>query len=310
MATMLGAGVPLLKALDNIASNARSGGLRSFAVNLSKFIVGGGRLSDGIEKLPGIHDEYIINMVRVGEQGGFLDAKFREIAEFLEKVQRFRMTFISGLIYPLILFHGSVLFPPLFYFFIGQPVTYFRVTLSVLIPFYLIVLFTWALYATLGEIREIRTIFDFFLAYFPLIGGVMRKLAVSRFTRALSNLFEAGVGVTPSIRIASQACGNVVLAERLERMGDMVDKGVSLSKSLQSSGLFSSTALQLIATGEESGDVVKLLKKTSDFIDEQLEESMARFFVVLPVIFYIILGVYIGYVFITGMLKLYQGILI
>jgi type IV pilus assembly protein PilC len=309
MGTLVGAGIPLLKALESVSVNAPSRAMQRFAAAVKERIIGGSTLSEAIERLPGISDEFIINLVKVGEQVGFLDVKFKEIALFLEKILRFRTSIITHQIYPLILFHASVLLPPLFYLFIGQPETYLKVTLSILIPFYLITFFTILLYVTLNEIRAFRIIFDWFLAYIPILSGISRTMAVARFSRAMSCLYEAGVVLTQAVPIAARACGNAVIAEQLSAITPSLDRGTFLADALNRTRLFHPMAIQLLATGEDTGDVSKMFRKTTEFLDEQLEETMKRFFVILPFVIYAFMGFYIGYVFITTFMKLYKSVL-
>jgi type IV pilus assembly protein PilC len=310
MGTLVGAGIPLLKALESVSVNAPSRALQKFARTMKESIIKGSTLSEAIERLPGISDEFIINLVRVGEQVGFLDVKFKEIALFLEKILRFRTSIITHMIYPLILLHASILLPPLFYIFLGQVETYLKVTLSFLIPFYLITTFTILLYVTLNEIKPIRVIFDWFLACIPILSGISRTMAVARFTRALGCLYEAGIVLTLAVPISARACGNMAIAEQLAGITRSLDSGILLADALNKTRLFHPMAIQLLATGEDTGDLAKMLLKTTEFLDEQLEETMKRFFVILPFVIYALMGFYIGYVFITQFMKIYKSLML
>jgi type IV pilus assembly protein PilC len=110
--------------------------------------------------------------------------------------------------------------------------------------------------------------------------------------------------VSSSIRTAASACGNAAIEGVIAKTISNVDAGAPLSQALDRTGIFPPTAIQLIATGEESGETVKLLYKTADYLDDQLEESAKRLFIILPIIMYAIMGSYIGYIFITKFLEL------
>ncbi|MDQ7822635.1 MAG: type II secretion system F family protein [Candidatus Eremiobacteraeota bacterium] len=306
MATMLKAGVPIVKSLETIGTNALSRGQRRFALAMADFVAKGGRLSDGLSELPGIRDDFVIAMVRVGETGGFLDQKLRELAFFLEKVQAFRMSFMSSMIYPLLIFHGSVLLPPLFYLFTGEASTYFRVILTVLVPFYALVASLAVLHTVLASSRAFRSFCDSVFVFTPLVGGVIKKFAVARFARAFANLYESGINVNQCVTAASSACGNMLLAGRFRKIAPAIDRGTPLSQAFRQSGLFPPLALQLIATGEETGTMATMLLKSADILDEQLDHTMKRFFVILPVLVLLMAGGYVGYVVIRQYMKIFD----
>jgi len=303
MATMLTAGLPLLKSLESVSTNSPSLKLKHYARSLAAFISKGGSISEAMEKVPGISDLFIINMVRLGETTGFIDARFKEITSFLEKINTFRMQFLTHLIYPTIIFHAGVLLPPLFYLFTGNPERYFIVILSVLLPIYGLVMISAILYLLLRNVKEIVFVYDFIVAIIPIISGLVRKSAISRFTRAFACLYDAGLGVSRGIEFAAAACGNSAIAPRLAAMVPVIDRGATMSEAMNGSRLFPSMALQMISTGEETGDVSQLLRKVSEYLDEQLEATVKRFFIILPILFYMVMGTFIGYIFIKEFLR-------
>jgi len=310
MATLMKAGVPVTKSIESIAKNAHSRTVKAFAESISRFVIEGKPISDALEVLPGISDHYIINLVRVGEQVGIVDTKFREIAEYLERIYSFRMNLITQMIYPLVVIHASILLPPLFYLFTGHVDTYLRMTLTVLIPAYAIVMFGAVMYITMTDSPGVRRFFDSAIAHLPLISGLVLKTAVARFTRALATLYDAGAGLSYGISVAAKACGNSFLAERFESMTVNIDKGIPLTESFSNTGLFPPIALQLIGTGEDTGELSRTLYKTADYLDEQLAESLKRFFSIVPIFFILVLGVYVGYVFIQFFSSIYKGTVI
>ncbi len=310
MATLMKAGVPVTKSLESIAKNAPSGTVKIFAKSISEFVLPGKSLSEALEKLPGISDQYIISLVHVGERVGLVDSKFREIAEYLERIYSFRMNLITQMIYPLVLFHASILMPPLFYAFTGQMETYLRMTLSVLIPAYAIAIVGMVMYATMTDSPGIRRFMDSVLANFPLVSGLVLKMAVARYTRALATLYDAGAGLSYGVGIAAKACGNSCLATRFESMILFIDKGIPLTECFSKTGLFPSLAIQLIGTGEDTGELARSLYKTADYLDEQLAESTKRFFSIMPVFLYLIMGAYVGYIFIKFFAGIYKGTVI
>ncbi|MGV8123354.1 MAG: type II secretion system F family protein [Candidatus Xenobiia bacterium LiM19] len=310
MATLMKAGVPITKSIESIGKNAPSRTVKAFANSISEFVIQGKPFSDALERLPGISDHYIFNLVRVGEQVGLVDVKFREIAEYLERIYSFRMNLITQMIYPLIIIHASILLPPLFYLFTGHVDTYLRLTLTVLIPAYAIVIVGAVMYITMTDSPGIRRFFDSVMAHLPLISGLVLKTAVARFTRALATLYDAGAGLSYGIGVAAKACGNTFLAVRFESMTLNIDKGIPLTESFTKTGLFPPIALQLISTGEDTGELSKTLYKTADYLDEQLAESLKRFFAIIPIFFILVLGIYVGYVFIQFFSSIYKGTVI
>jgi type II secretory pathway component PulF len=310
MATMIKAGVPITKSLESIAKNAPSRTVQKFARSISGYVMEGKALSEAIETLPGINDHYIINLVRVGEQVGLVDTKFKEIADYLERIYSFRMSFITQMIYPLVIIHASILLPPLFYIFTGHVETYLRLTLTVLVPAYAIVFFCIIAYVTMTDAPAIRRTIDSIVAHIPIVGGLVLKVAVARFTRALATLYDAGAGLSYGISVAAKACGNAFIAGRFESMTANIDKGIPLTDAFTQTRLFPPIALQLVGTGEDTGELSRTLYKTADYLDEQLAESTKRFFAVIPIFFYIILGIYVGYIFINFFTGIYKGTVI
>jgi type II secretory pathway component PulF len=304
MTTMLAAGLPLLKSLESVGANSPSGRLRNYARSLAVHISRGESVSDSMEKVPGIHDLFIVNMVRLGEQTGFLDARFKEITQFLEKINSFRMQFLTHMIYPIIVFHVGVLLPPLFFLFTGNPERYLTVTLSVLLPFYGLIVFGTVLYLILRNVKEIVMIYDFTISVIPIVSGIVKKSAISRFTRAFASLYDAGLGLSQGVKVAAAACGNSAYGKRLQAMAPVIDKGNPLTQAMAGTRLFPPMVLQMVSTGEETGDVAHLLRKVSEYLDEQLEATVKRFFIILPILFYLVMGAFIGYVFITQFLRI------
>lgn len=309
MADMLKAGVPLVKSIELIGESVNSRNMKDFSKDLSKFIVDGGKLSDGFSRYSGINDEYILNMIKIGEQGGFIDEKFREIAIFLEKIRSIKMKLIYNLIYPVILLHAGILLPPLFNLFTGNVKVYFQCTLSVLIPLYLTVLAIAVFFPIFSEIQLIRNVFDSFLVNIPLIKGLVKKLSVARFTRAFGGLYEAGVPLSQSILISSRACGNVIIGGKFANMSKAVDAGMPIEQVMAATGLFSPISIQFISTGKDTGDLGRMLLKAADVLDGELDETIKRFTLIFPIFIYLIIGIYVGYTVINTFLGIYKGIL-
>ncbi len=141
------------------------------------------------------------------------------------------------------------------------------------------------------------------MACIPIISGLVRKSAISRFARAFASLYDAGLGVSRGIEVAAAACGNTAMAGKLAAMVPIIDKGAPMSEAMTKSRLFPPIALQMISTGEETGDVSQLLRKVSEYLDEQLETTVRRFFIILPILFYMVMGSFIGYIFIREFLR-------
>ncbi|MGB2988221.1 MAG: type II secretion system F family protein [Phycisphaerae bacterium] len=281
LADLLGAGVPMLRALDVLSGQGSQGALTHMVKELREDVAGGMSLGDAMAKHPRVFSPLHAAMVRAGEQGGFLEDVLHRIAIFSEKQDELRNKVIGAMIYPTILvFVGSAVVFLLLFVVVPKirqflrPETFNPLTVAVftlvdlLKDHYLAVIFV-VVGIILGVSSLLRTksgqrAFERFKLRAPLLGGIMTMVAICRFCRILGTMLRNGVPILQALRISKDSAGNTILANVIEEAADNVKKGAALSRPLGDSGLFPPVVVDMIAVAEESNNLETVLVQIAD----------------------------------------------
>jgi type IV pilus assembly protein PilC len=326
LATLLTAGVPLIQSLEIMGRGHERPAMQRLTGDIRAQIERGNPLSDSLARYPEQFDPLYCNLVRAGEQAGLLDDLLQKIAVHQEKTERLKKRVGAALTYPLLvvlvagvvsgvllvfvvpqfesLFHGfGATLPPLTLAVIGlsQQLKTLGPWLLVLVPM-----------AVLGLIRLKRDSepFNYWLDQvslaLPVLGQVLRKAAVARFTRTLSVLTRAGVPLVEALPSATGACGNRVYAANLEGLRSQVAAGSSLQRALRQTGAFPERVIQMVAIGEESGMLDDMLGKVADFYEEEVETRVEGLSRLIEPLIMAVLGVLVGGLVLAMYLPLFK----
>jgi type IV pilus assembly protein PilC len=313
LATMVDAGIPLMQSLDALGEQIQSGEFRQVITSLRDDIEVGSSLSSAFSKHPHVFDGLYINMVKAGESSGMLNIILERIANYLEKAASLKRKIKSAMVYPIMVITMAILitgvlmvkvvptFKGIFEMLGGDlpKPTQILIMVSDLITKYL--LHTIGVIVIIGFIfsRFLRTEggrekFDRLKLKLPILGQLFRKVAISRFSRTLSTLIQSGVPILASLDIVGKTSGNKVVEKAVENVRSNVREGESIAVPLIKSKVFPPMVTRMIAVGEQTGELEKMLGKISDFYDEQVDAAIASLTSLIEPVIIAFLGVVVG----------------
>ena len=324
LATLVEAGLPLDRALAIQAELAPNARLRAIMGDLLRSVRGGSSFGEALAKHhPRPFSRLYINMVRAGEKGGVLEATLRRLAEFLEEAQEFRDALISALIYPVLLTSvgaAAVIF--LMTFVIPRFASIFK-DLGATVPLPTLMLlkmsgalgrFWWVLAlvglaVTLGarvvlSTPEGRLKADRLLLKLPVIGDVIVKTEVARFTRILGTLLRSGVAMIPGLAVVREMLGNQVLARAVDGLTAGVKRGAGLAQPMSDSGVFPPLAVHMVRVGEETGRLEELLLKVGSTFEADTRRTVKRLIALAEPGIILVMGLVVGFIVVAMLMAI------
>ncbi|ROP26834.1 type II secretion system F family protein [Pseudokineococcus lusitanus] len=312
-ATMVGAGLSLLRSLAILAEQSESKGLQKALADVRSRVEAGSSLSDGLTAHPKVFPPLMTNMVRAGEVGGFLDTVLLQIAESFEAEVKLRAKIKSAMTYPVVVFVMAILAVIGMLIFIVPVFTGMFADLGADLPTptkvlvglssvmtkgapVLLVLgvagaVAWSRYKTHARVRDVV---DPLKLKLPVFGNLFRKVAISRFTRNLGTMVACGVPILQSLEIVGQAAGNVVIQRATDDVAESVRQGRTISGPLAQHPVFPAMVVQMLAVGEDTGAVDSMLHKISDFYDQEVESTTEALTSLIEPLMIAVLGSVIG----------------
>lgn len=317
LSAMISAGVPLLRALTSLSEHAESPNFKNALESIITEVQSGAGFGDSLAKFPNIFSDVYVNMVRAGESAGILDDILKRLATQQEKNATIRKKVKSAMSYPMVLvvitigaFFGLMLFviPQIGNIItdLGGPdaelpvLTQVMLGISGAIISYWYIIFPALGGATYGLIRYIRTKdgqkkFHRILLKMPPVNGIIKKVAVARFSRTYSSLIGAGVPVIEAIHITSRAIGNSVYEDALSAAAEKVESGDQLSIIVQQyEDLFPSILAQMLSVGEETGQTDAVLVKVADFYEEEVDVAIDGISSIIEPVMIVTMGGMVG----------------
>ena len=291
-ATMINSGLSLLRALNILAEQTESKGLQEKLVEVRNDIETGQSLSGAMSKHPATFPPLMINMIKAGEVGGFLDTVLLQIAENYEAEVKLRGKIKSAMTYPVVVFVLAVVLSTAMIIFIvpifgkmfedlGAPLpapTAFLLWLSGVMkigaPLGIVALVGGAIaYGKVKREERVRAVVDPLKLKMPVFGNLIRKIALSRFARNLGTMMKSGVPILQALDIVADTTGNIVLARAVRDVQESVRTGESLTKPLSDHPVFPPMVVQMMAVGEDTGALDTMLHKISEFYDQEVEAT-------------------------------------
>jgi type IV pilus assembly protein PilC len=325
LGTLLGAGVTILKSLDIIKQQVSSKQLYTVLADLQKKMEAGLSFHEAMSKHPKVFSELWVNLVESGEASGNLAVVLNRLAGYLERDAAFKSKIISALIYPVILLVaciGALLFmtiniiPTFAELFKGFNVelpalTKVLITVSMFMRSYFLfmiggaVVAVWLLRKYIATKKGQRQ-FEGFLFGFPLFGDFFRAFVVERMTSEMSTLVESGVPILYALEITERSVGNLILSEIIHNIKEGVREGKPMSQPMEKSGFFDPMAVQMIAIGEEIGELSNMLKRLNGFYQEYVDTFLTRITAMFEPIMLIFMGGVVGVIVIGIFLPVFQ----
>jgi type IV pilus assembly protein PilC len=324
---MIDAGLPLVQCLEILAANQENPAFQKTLTGVRTTVEGGATLANAMKGYPKIFDDLTTNMIEAGETGGILDIILQRLAIYIEKAVKLRAAVKSALIYPVsvvslaFLIVGALLkwVVPIFSnLFIGLGVALPLPTRIVMGLSAFVGQFWWffivgvvGLVVGLKQIRKNpkgRYYFDYALLKLPILGTLLRKIAVARFTRTLGTLITSGVPILEGLSITARTSGNAVLEEALMKVRKAIEEGRTIVDPLRESGVFPNMVTQMIGVGEATGAMDAMLQKIADFYEDEVDSATKDMLAMLEPIIIGILGVCIGGIVISLYMPLFSMI--
>jgi type IV pilus assembly protein PilC len=315
LATLIDAGLPLLRGLNVLAKQERDSVLKKTINKLADSIQGGSTFSEGLAQHPRIFNDLYVNMVKAGELGGVLEVVLTRLAEFQEKAQKIKNKVVAAMVYPLIVLVLAVgimtfllvfivpRFEAIFHDMLGDKplpaITIFVISVSSFVQNHWAILLGGFAVLVIGHkviarTRRGRNILDRIKLRAPLFGDLIRKTAISRFSRTLGTLLTSGVPILQSLTITRETAGNRVIAHAISQVHDSVKEGESIVMPLETSGAFPPMVISMIDVGEETGQLPEMLLKIAEVYDDEVDNSVAAFTSLLEPIMIVFLALIVG----------------
>lgn len=315
LATLIDSGLPLLRSLTVLAKQERDVVLRNTINKLADAVQGGSTFSDGLAQHPAIFNDLYVNMVRAGELGGVLELVLTRLAEFQEKAAKTRNKVKAAMVYPIIVMVMAVAimgfllvfivpkFEAIFHDMLGDKplptITLFVISVSKFVQDHWLVLIGAIIAAVAGYKFANRTaggrvLFDRFRLHVPLFGDLIRKSAISRFSRTLGTLVTSGVPILQALNITRETAGNTVIARAISRVHDSVKEGESIVQPLEASGVFPPMVISMIDVGEETGQLPEMLLKIADVYDDEVDNAVNGLTAMLEPVMIVFLALVVG----------------
>ncbi len=325
LATLIDAGLPLLRGLTVLGKQEPDPVLKGVITNLADSVQGGATFSESLGGHPRIFNKLYVNMVKAGELGGVLELVLLRLAEFQEKAQKIKNKVVSAMFYPVIVLVIAIVILAFLLVFIvprfeaifadmlgGKPLpaltqfvigaSNFVKEQSLLIVGGIVVLVI--AYNLLSKTKQGLQVIDQVKLRAPLFGDLTRKSSISRFARTLGTLVTSGVPILQALNITRETAGNSVIAGAITKVHDSVKEGESIVHPLEASGVFPPMVISMIDVGEETGQLPEMLIKIAEVYDDEVDNAVAGLTSLLEPIMIVFLAVIVGTIVIALFLPL------
>jgi type IV pilus assembly protein PilC len=314
LATMTSSGVPLLQSFDIVAKGTNNPAIAKLILDIKSDVETGSNLASAFRKFPLYFDALFCNLVAAGEQAGILDSLLDRLASYMEKTQAIKSKIKSALFYPVSIIVVAFLITAVIMIFVvpafkdvfssfggelpGPTQVVIAISDGFVANWYLIFggiagLF-FGISAAYKRSRPMQIAVDKYTLKLPVFGDLLRKSAIARWTRTLSTMFAAGVPLVEALDSVGGAAGNYVYQMATKEIQNMVSTGTNLTTAMQDSGVFPAMVTQMVAIGEESGQLDNMLSKVADFFEREVDDAVEALASLMEPMIMVILGGLIG----------------
>jgi len=324
---MIDAGLPLVQCLEILAANQENLFFQKCLTGVRTSVEGGSNLSNAMRQYPKIFDDLTTNMIEAGEAGGILDTILQRLATYVEKNVKLKAAVKSALIYPIsvisiaCLVIGALLkfVVPIFANMFNSMGVDLPLATAIVIRvsnfvgrwWWLVLTFFVLVIVAIRQVRKDprgRYALDKFLLNLPVLGEVLRKIAVARFTRTLGTLITSGVPILEGLAITARTSGNAVLEDALMKVRKAVEEGRTIVDPLKECGVFPNMVTQMIGVGEATGAMDAMLQKIADFYEDEVDAATKDLLTLLEPILIGFLGLTVGAIVISLYMPLFSMI--
>lgn len=322
---MLDAGLPLVQCLGAMAEQQANSYFRTTLQRIREDVEGGATLAEAMRKHPRIFDTLFVNMVAAGEAGGVLDVILKRLSTFVEKSVQLKRAVLSASVYPsVVMLVAIVIVFVILLWVIPVFATLFEglnaplplptrlvmrasaLTSQFALPLLLCGILATVAFRSYYGTEQGRYTVDGLLLKLPMLGPVLKKIAVARFSRTLATLLASGIPILEGLEITAHTAGNAVLERALLRIKKAVAEGATLIEPMKRASLFPSMVIQMVGVGEQTGELEEMLQKVADYFEEESDAAIADFLTLLEPLMIVGLGVLIGGIVISMYLPIFN----
>jgi len=326
-ATMIDAGLPLVQCLDILSSRGENKALNTILKDVKDYVEQGGTFSDGLARHPKLFDELFVNLIRAGEMGGILDTILNRLAGYIEKRVKLARQVRGAMVYPVAIFFVAMIvvvvmlawvipsfkgmfaefgaadsLPALTQLVIAASEGFIsNIHWIILASAALVFGATWFYRQPAGKHFVHRA-----LLVLPILGPVIRKVSVARFTRTLGTLLSAGVPILDALDVVSKSAGNVVVEAAIQKTSDKIREGRTMAEPLMETNVFPPMVVQMIGVGEQTGALDTMLNKIADFYEEEVDIAVAALTSLLEPLMMVFIGGIVGTILIAMYLPIFS----
>ncbi len=325
LATLVDAGLPLLRGMRVLEKQERNPTLKSIIGELALSVEGGSTFSEALAQHPKVFNRLYVNMVKAGELGGVLEVVLNRLSEFQEKAQKIKGKVIAAMFYPVAVMVVAVVIMGVLVVVVipkfkevfaglgeGRPLpafTQFVMSISDMVRNHMLMTLIVVVVVVVSFLMFIKTkfgrhVWDKFLLKMPALGPVISKVAISRFTRTLGTLVSSGVPILQALTIVRETSGNVVIANAVTAVHESVKEGETITAPLEASGVFPPMVISMVDVGEQTGALPEMMMKIADNFDDEVDNAVAAMTSLLEPIMIIFLAVIVGSIVIAMFLPL------
>lgn len=324
-ATMIDAGLPIVQSLDILSQQTENKTFKKAIQTIKQDVEGGFTLTDALKKHPKVFDDLYVNMVEAGEMGGVLNQILNRIAFFIEKANKLKKKVKGAMIYPCSIMGVAVIVTTILLMYVipvfaelygnmGQALpapTQIMIDLSDWLRAYIIYLIGGVIGVVVAirmyyKTEQGRMTIDTFLLRLPVLGDLLRKVAVARFSQNMALLLGAGVPILDGLAITGKTAGNKVIEKAIMDARVSISKGRTIADPLRESGIFPPMVCQMVAIGENTGALDAMLKKVGDFYEEEVDDAVNNLTALMEPAIMVVLGVVLGGLVISMYLPIFQ----
>jgi type IV pilus assembly protein PilC len=325
-ATMIDAGLPIVQCLDILATQSPNRNFQKVLMAVKQDVESGSTFSDALKKHPKVFDDLYTNLVQAGEVGGILDTILSRLALYIEKAMKLKSQVKGAMVYPIAILTVAVLvvvlllwkvipvFENMFKDFGGGALpkpTQIVINLSNAFVDHAVVIVAALVAIAVGVPALIRTkqgraVFDRFILKAPIIGNVLRKVAVARFTRTMGTLLSSGVAILDAMEIVAKTAGNVVIHDAIMYARQKISEGKNMAEPLMETRAFPPMVVQMIGVGEQTGAMDTMLQKIADFYEDEVDVAVSALTKLMEPLMMVFLGGIVGGLIISMYLPIFE----
>ena len=326
-ATMIDAGLPLVQCLELLGGQGTNKRFAAVLKDVKSYVEQGGTFSEALRRHPKCFDNLYVNLVAAGELGGILDTILQRLAVYIEKRVKLKRQVKGALIYPTIIAFVAVAvlvvlltfvipaFQAMFQDFGGEDALPGVTRFVIAISHGFVSNLHWIILATIALVSGItvsyrnekgKAFWHRLILTAPIIGPVMRKIAVARFTRTLGTLLASGVPILDAMAIVARSAGNVVVEAAVNQTSEKIREGRTMAEPLMETKVFPPMVVQMIGVGEQTGALDQMLNKIADFYEEEVDVAVAALTAMLEPIMLVVMGGMVGFMLIAMYLPIFS----